>query len=99
MELLIIALAAWRLTSLLNVEAGPYNVLSKFRHLVGIRIDEYGQPYGTNQLAEMVNCSWCLSLWVGLAWAIGYITWEYTWLVALPFALSASAIVIERVIE
>jgi len=99
MELLVLALATWRLTSLLNREAGPFGLLTKFRHLIGIRYDEYSNVYGKNQIAEMVTCHWCLSVWVGIAVAASYYLWNDVWWLMLPLALSTVSIIIDRITE
>ena len=98
-QLLVLGLACWRLTSLINTESGPYNILARFRHVVGIEIDKFGQPYGKNQFAEMFSCSWCLSVWIGLLLGVTYYFWRDVWWIALPLALSAVAIIIERIVR
>lgn len=64
-DFLIIALAAYRLTTLLNKDEGPFEVFSRFRRWVGIRIEtsEVGmiEEYPENEWAKMVYCPFCLS--------------------------------------
>ena len=97
MELIVLALATWRMASLLSNEDGPWDMLAKLRHLVGVRPDERGVPYGTNTLAKGILCGWCSSVWIGLLWAVLYYLWPCVWWLALPLALSAGAIVVDRV--
>ena len=97
-ELLVLGLATWRLTSLLNAESGPYNILTRLRYLIGVRYNDHSEPYGKNQVAEMILCTWCLSVWVGLILGITYYFWRDFWWVMVPFSLSAVAIVIERLV-
>ena len=96
-RIIILCLATWRLTSLLNTESGPYNVMARLRHLIGVRHDEYSNVYGKNQIAEMVACHWCLSIWVGIAVAVSYYLWNDVWWLMLPLALSAVSIIIDRI--
>lgn len=98
-DVLVLALAAWRTTSLFVSERGPFDVFGRLRHLAGIR---YGQappfePYGTNWFAEGLACSWCASVWFGAAWALAYFVWRDVVWVALPLALSAGAILFGEV--
>jgi len=96
LEIFVLVLATWRLTSLLVWEVGPFEVFSKLRHLLGVRYDETSQPYGTNWFAKGVVCPACASVWFGIALAASYMLWKPTWYIALPLALSAGAIAIER---
>jgi uncharacterized protein (DUF2062 family) len=99
---LILVLATYRLTSLLlaqqNSEAGPYDILDKFRHLVGVRYNERSIASGLNVFAEMLCCVYCLSVWTGLV--VGILYWlmpVYTIYACLPLALSAGAIMVQNV--
>lgn len=96
LEIIILALATWRLTSLLVWEDGPFEVFARFRRKCGVRYDESNMAYGTNWFAKGLICPACASVWFGILWGAGYILWMPTWKVALPFALSAMAIIIER---
>ena len=77
-------LAVWRLTHLLQAEDGPFDVL--------LRIREWA---GEGVLGRLLDCFYCLSLWVALpvAWLISRPdrTLALTWL-----ALSGGAILAER---
>lgn len=96
LELVVLALATWRLTSLLVWEDGPFEVFARLRHLLGVRYDETNQPYGANWFAKGVVCPACASVWFGAFWCIIYLLWHSAWYIALPFALSAGAIAVER---
>lgn len=95
-EFIVFALATWRVTSLLVWENGPFEVFAKLRHGLGVRYDESSVAYGTNWFAKGVVCPACASVWFGIGWAIAYVLWEPSWLIALPFALSAGAMMFER---
>jgi hypothetical protein len=97
-ELIVIALAVWRISSLFVREDGPRDILGKFRAIIGIKFDEYNQPYSTNSLAELFSCVWCLSLWVGVGMTILWLfSPEVAFYLSLPFAFSAVAIIIEKI--
>ena len=100
-SLLILVLACWRLTSLLVRESGPFEMFAKFRHLIGVRtVEGSSTPYGTNIIAETLSCDWCCSMWIGIALGIVYVIEpELTILASLPFALSAGAIIVERILN
>lgn len=98
MNILVLILATWRLSSLLASEPGPLDVLGRLRHLIGVRLDTDGEPYGTNELARGLMCVWCNSLWIGLGWAaLHYVAPSVTFWLALPLALSAGTVVIEEI--
>jgi len=98
LKLITLSLATWRVSSLLASEAGPFDVFGRLRTLLGVRKGPDGAEYGTNELARMITCVWCCSLWVGAGWVIGYwlIPDVIVWL-ALPFALSAGVVIVEEV--
>lgn len=95
-EFIVLALATWRLTSLLVWEEGPLDVFARLRHLLGVRYDQRNQPYGSNWFAKGVVCPACASVWFGFLWAGAYLLWKPAWMVALPFALSTCAVAIEK---
>lgn len=98
MTYLILALATWRISSLLVGEMGPGNVFEKMRYWLGVRYDADKNRHGSNMVAEVFTCVWCLSIWVGVIIAVAFllIPNTTTWL-AMPFALSAAAIVVDKV--
>jgi hypothetical protein len=80
----LIVLAVWRLTHLLNAEDGPSHLLSRFRAKVRSVF-----------WSELLDCFYCLSLWVavpfalllGSSWSEKLLLWP---------ALSGAAILLER---
>ncbi len=83
-RLLLGALVVWRVTHLLNAEDGPWQLVVRLRRLAG-----------TGFLGTLLDCFYCLSMWVAapLALWLGQ-SWPER-LLLIP-ALSAAAIVIER---
>ena len=95
----MLALATWRLSSLLAREDGPYQVFDWLRHKAGVRYDERSEPYAGNELARGLTCIWCNSVWIGALFTLAWIVSErISVVIALPLALSAGTIVIEAVI-
>ena len=77
-------LAVWRLTHLLNAEDGPWDTMVRLRVWLG-----------AGAWGHLLDCFYCLSLWLALpfALAVGEGWWER--LLLWP-ALSAGAILVER---
>lgn len=96
---LVLALATWRISSLLVNEDGPYFAFARLRAMVGVRLDDEFQRVATNPMSGAFICVWCMSVWVGLCWAMAWELWPgpATW-AAMPLALSASAILIDKVV-
>jgi hypothetical protein len=77
-------LAVWRVTHLLWAEDGPGDVFARLRHRAG-----------SGQVGRLLDCFYCLSLWVALpfaawlagAWIAGIVGW---------LALSGGACLLER---
>jgi hypothetical protein len=82
--LLVGVLVVWRITHLIQAEDGPWNVVARLRGLAG-----------TSILGELMDCFYCLSLWVAapVAYGLGATWWERLW--HWP-AMSAAAILLER---
>ena len=82
--LLISVLACWRVTHLLHAEDGPGDVLVHLRRLAGMGF-----------FGKLLDCFYCLSLWVSLPIAIltsrGVLEGVLQWL-----GISAGAILLER---
>ena len=96
LKVVVLALATWRMTSLLVWEDGPFEIFMRLRYLLGVRYDEQSQIYGSNWFAKGVVCPACASVWFGTLWAVAYWLWPAVWWIALPLALSAGAIALER---
>jgi hypothetical protein len=83
--LLLGLLTVWRLTHLLNAEDGPWDLVVRLRRAAG-----------TGFFAGLLDCFYCLSLWmaapvaylIGSSWIERLLLWP---------ALSAAAIFVERV--
>lgn len=80
-------LAGWRVTHLLQREDGPWRVSARLR-----------QRAGTGFWGDLLDCFYCLSLWMSLPFALLLGTSWGERLLLWP-ALSAFAIVVERLAQ
>jgi hypothetical protein len=82
--LLLGSLAVWRITHLLASEDGPWDLVLRLR-----------KAAGSGFLGQMMDCFYCLSVWIALpfafciaeSWREGLLLWP---------ALSGAAILLER---
>lgn len=82
---LVLTIAVWRLTHLISSEDGPFDIIFKFRKMLG-----------ESFLGKLMDCFYCLSIWTGLAAA--FITgdnWKEIILMCLYY--SGSSIIIEKI--
>jgi len=78
------SLAVWRLTHLLAAEDGPFHLLAWLR-----------RQAGSGFLGELMDCFYCLSLWVAAPFALVLGSTRREKLLLWP-ALSAVAILLNR---
>ena len=92
--LIIIALAVWRVTSIINRE----KIFERFRVLLGEKLDpDTGITHWPDKFfANLVMCFWCLSVWVSVGMVILY--YVYPPLVTV-FAVAGGALIVEKVIN
>jgi len=95
-NVVILSLATWRISSLLVDEDGPFEIFMKLRNLVGVKFDAEGYVYGSNELSKQFVCLWCMSLWVGILLSIIYFLLPWTIYVFMGFAFSTVSIWIDR---
>lgn len=80
-QIAIIALAAWRLSSLIARESGPNGVLDEWRDRL------------PDNVRDGVECIWCNSVWIGVLATVIYVAG--LWYVTLPLSVSAVVILLE----
>jgi hypothetical protein len=78
-------LAVWRVTHLLQAEDGPWDVIVRIRRFLG-----------NGFFGSLMDCFYCLSIWVALPLGIYFGT---GWLekILLWLALSGAAILLEKI--
>jgi hypothetical protein len=94
-----LALAAWRLASLVANEDGPWQMFKRLRQ----RAEQWCNNYRFCRelgLHELVTCEWCNSVWIGAGLTLLYL-WigEAILYIALPLALSTVAIIIKQIVQ
>jgi len=98
LALIIFTLANWRISFALTSpeQDGPFGLLHWIRHFVGVRYNELGDMYATNEVAGAFTCLWCLSVWVGAVQCALYLmSPDLVLILMAPFALSAGAIIVD----
>ncbi len=96
-ELITGILLTWWVAKLISQEYGPAGVFMRLRYAVGIRYDEYSTVVYKNELAHLVGCIRCLSVWVG--WAVSFFILDSSSIInVLSYGLvfSAGAVVLEE---
>ena len=86
LELFVAVLATWRICHLFAHEDGPFDLIVRLR-----------APLGDSELGRMLDCTYCLSLWVAMPFA-----WLLTdsWLGAICtwLAISGGACLLDRIV-
>ena len=82
--LILSVLAAWRLAHLFNAEDGPWDLLVRLRRLAGVGF-----------AGSLLDCFYCLSLWVSAPFAFG-LSNDWPHRLMLWFAISGGACLLER---
>lgn len=98
-NLIVYGLAVWRISSLFVNEDGPAHIFRRIRELAGITHDDQGVFVIIPEtfLAGVLSCVWCCSIWVSFFMtAFWLISPEISLKLAVPFAFSGMAIVIEK---
>lgn len=105
-DFFLIAIATWRVSNFLVNEKGPLGIFEKLRSLAGIeqwQVDDKPEVYKAvpdTFLAQVLDCVWCCSVWIGIGWVSLYL---YSPAVAVwvsyPMAISAVAIFIHWILN
>lgn len=83
----LVVLAVWRITHLFSYEDGPYNLVIKFRM-------QLGQSF----FGSLLDCFYCLSIWVSLPFAIWKVN-SISEFLLYWLALSGASCIIQKFIE
>lgn len=98
-EVTILVLATWRIGNLVQYERGPYRLFQRMRERLGIRHNDDAEPiaWPDTELGLLLRCPDCTSVWIGIGLVGLYLaSSQLALILALPFALSAGAIVVAR---
>jgi len=83
--LFISILAVWRLTHLIALEDGPWDIIVRLR-----------RKLGTSMWGNLLDCFYCLSLWASIPFAY-LVGTSWLEIIILWPAISAGSIIIEMV--
>jgi hypothetical protein len=81
------SLCAWRITHLLQAEDGPWNLIAHLRRRAAESV-----------AGHMMDCFYCLSIWVAAPFALALGATPLEQLLLWP-AISAGAIGVQRIID
>ena len=100
LNLLILGLATWRMSSLLVSEKGPFNIFVKIRSLTGIRHDSLGDAVEIpdNVFAQILSCVWCCSVWVGVGTLIIFVILPPFIYFCFALALSSISVIVQTIV-
>lgn len=98
LDIVILGLATWRMTSLLVKEVGPFRIFIRLRELTGIQHDEDDNIFIVpgNVFAGILSCVLCCSVWVGIGMTILYVAYPSFIYAAMALSLSAIAIIFDK---
>jgi len=82
---LVLLVAVWRVTHLISAEDGPFDLIIRFRRLLG-----------TSFLGKLMDCFYCLSIWVGVLCSIFAAT-NVAEIIALALYYSGASILLEKI--
>ncbi len=94
LRVLLVGLAAWRISALLSYERGPFGLLERLRQAIRLEAEPDGSlPNGWGpsfrlEVEEALSCVWCLSPYTAVTMLV---IWEIAPVVVA--ALAAAAIV------
>lgn len=81
---LLLVIVVWRVTHLLSSEDGPFDLIFRFRKLLG-----------NSFFGKLMDCFYCLSIWIGLAGAF-IVEHRATTIILLCLYYSGAAILLEK---
>ncbi|WP_348797066.1 DUF1360 domain-containing protein [Flavobacterium adhaerens] len=80
----IIVIVVWRLTHLICLEDGPFDVIFKIRKMAG-----------NTFLGRLMDCFYCLSIWIGLICAY-FLSGIWQEILILTLYYSGASILLEK---
>lgn len=82
---LVLVVVVWRITHLVTAEDGPFEIIFKIRKLAG-----------NSFFGKLMDCFYCLSIWVGLLAAI-FVTRKPEEIIMLCLYFSGASILLEKI--
>ena len=93
--ILLVPLAAWRLSRMVRKESGPFKMFGHFRDFIGI---DCGLCYDDGSRRELFSCNKCLGWWCSLIfmsiylYSLSPLPEKPAYLLLLPLTFASSAI-------
>ncbi len=82
---IILVVVVWRLTHLISSEDGPFDLIIKIRKL-----------FGNSFFGKLMDCFYCLSIWIGLGAAI-YTGDNIKEIILLTLYYSGASLLLEKI--
>lgn len=99
-DLVVLSLACWRLSNMLVNEEGPGNIFVTLRRKAGIYYDSFSQKQTSGWVADLFDCVWCMSVWVGFVLAFLHQWRVFRRACIAPLAISSLSILLhERLVK
>ncbi len=91
-DVMLGAIATWRISHMLLNENGPFSVFRYARGLLGVTYDLEEEDRILSAKYEITICIWCLSMWIGALITLGLFLFPgvFVWFL-LPYVFSAFA--------
>ena len=80
----VIVVVVWRITHLISLEDGPFDLIIKLRKLMG-----------NSFFGKLMDCFYCLSIWIGLLAAL-YVGKNLEEIVILTLYYSGASLLLEK---
>ena len=96
LHFVILALATWRITSLVVDEEGPGRIFERLRVKLGVKYDEKNERYSANIIGEYLNCVWCASYIIGATVILIYFIVPWSIYLFSAFAFSAISMLCDK---
>jgi Protein of unknown function (DUF1360) len=101
-EVILLALAAWRVFQLVSDDDILDAPRRRLLHLTQ-EWEKEGDPVPDNyrfKLAEFITCPYCAGFWIAVTWWIAWQLWPHaTIVVAVPWVLSAGVVAASKVLS
>jgi hypothetical protein len=77
---ILCVLVTYRLSRLISIDTGPYDMCMLFREFLGKKAAEYGMVGNRTwrMLAELTNCPYCNGAWIALVLSFIF-KFDYPW--------------------
>lgn len=96
LQFIVMSLAVWRLSHMLWVESGPFDMFERLREV--FIIEDRRGTHTRWFFGDLLLCIKCLSVWVAIPFA-WYLSNNFMEFLAYDLALSAAAIFLNAIFE